>query len=82
MSASPHNFAQRHLGPRPADVEQMLQKLGCESLEDLLAAVVPADIRLPRSLNLPEPCSEAEALAELRAIAHQNQILRSYLGQG
>ncbi|WP_338462866.1 aminomethyl-transferring glycine dehydrogenase [Synechococcus elongatus IITB7] len=82
MPASPHDFAQRHLGPRPADVEHMLQKLGCDSLEDLLSAVVPANIRLPRSLNLPEPCSEAKALAELKAIASQNQVLRSYLGQG
>jgi len=60
----------------------MLQALGVATLDDLMDAVVPADIRLPRALELPPACSEAEALAELRAMAEANRRLRSHIGLG
>ena len=63
----------------------MLGELGLGSLEALAAAVVPADILLPPSAateGLPEACSEAEALAELAAIAAANQVRRSLIGLG
>jgi glycine dehydrogenase len=63
----------------------MLAELGLESLEDLAAAVVPADILLPPDAaaeGLPSACSEAEALAELAAIAAANGSARSLIGLG
>ncbi|MBM5809932.1 MAG: glycine dehydrogenase (aminomethyl-transferring), partial [Cyanobacteria bacterium M_surface_9_m1_291] len=63
----------------------MLAELGLGSLEELAAAVVPAGILLPAAAaaeDLPEPCSEAEALAELEAIAGHNQLRRSLIGLG
>ena len=33
-------------------------------------------------MGLPAEVSEAQALAELRAIAGRNQVLKSYIGQG
>jgi len=78
-------FLQRHLGPSPADQARMLADLGLASLEELAAAVVPAEILLPPEaavLDLPEPCGEAEALADLAAIAAQNQVKRSLIGLG
>ncbi|MFO8238908.1 MAG: aminomethyl-transferring glycine dehydrogenase, partial [Prochlorococcaceae cyanobacterium] len=78
-------FSQRHLGPSDADQALMLSELGLESLEQLAAQVVPADILLPPGVaagSLPEPCDEARALAELGAIAAQNQVVRSLIGQG
>jgi glycine dehydrogenase len=75
-------FAARHLGPRAADVAGMLARLGFDSLDALTDAVVPEDIRLRRPLDLPPAASEAEALAELRTMAEQNQRFRSYLGLG
>ncbi|MBM5803725.1 MAG: aminomethyl-transferring glycine dehydrogenase [Cyanobacteria bacterium K_DeepCast_35m_m2_155] len=82
MSAS---FQQRHLGPSPAEQQQMLAELGLASLEALAASVVPADILLPQEIadeGLPAPCGEAEALAELEAIAARNQVRRSLIGLG
>ena len=82
MTAS---FEIRHLGPDHADRQRMLGELGLDSLESLSAAVIPADILLqPEAARqgLPEPCSEAEALAELAEIAALNEPRRSLIGLG
>src|SRR6185503_6646002 len=75
-------FANRHIGPSEADQRAMLATLGYDSLDAFIAAVVPPDIRLKGLLKVPAAKSEQEALAELRAIAGQNQVFRSYLGLG
>ena len=76
------DFSRRHIGSGAADQAAMLAALGQRSLDALIDAVVPAAIRLQRPLNLPAAASEAEALAELRAISLKNAVWRSYLGQG
>ncbi len=78
----PDTFAARHLGPRPGDLQVMLETLGYASLDAFIEAVVPADIRLQRPLDLPPASTEQEALAELRRLAAQNQVFRSYIGMG
>ena len=78
-------FLDRHLGPSESEQERMLVELGVASLEDLAAEVVPADILLPPAAaqeGLPVACGEAEALAELAAIAAQNAVRRSLIGLG
>jgi len=85
MQVSPATFERRHIGPSDQDQRQMLAEVGVSSLEELAAQIVPADILLPPDValeGLPEPCSEAQALAELAAIAGQNQVVRSLIGQG
>ncbi|MEZ5962852.1 MAG: aminomethyl-transferring glycine dehydrogenase [Planctomycetota bacterium] len=76
------SFAHRHLGPRPDDQRQMLAALRCKSLADLMHEVVPADIRLTGDLKLPAAKGEQEVLADLRSMAEQNQVFRSYIGMG
>jgi glycine dehydrogenase len=76
------DFSRRHIGPDHADRAAMLAALGKPSLDALVDAAVPAGIRLKKPLDLPAPASEAEALAELRALAAKNSVWRSYLGQG
>ena len=78
----PDVFQDRHIGPSAGDQRAMLAALGYDSLDAFIAAVVPADIRLRGSLKLPAARGEQEALTELRAIAGQNQVFRSYLGMG
>ncbi len=78
----PDTFVRRHIGPAPADITEMLAELGCASLDELAAAVVPADIRLAGTLELPPPLSEAATLAALRELAGRNVVARSYLGMG
>ena len=61
---------------------EMLKQLGFESLEALISATVPAAIRLQRPLRLDTGKTEFEGLAELKEIAQQNQIYRSFIGMG
>ena len=75
-------FAARHLGPDAADEAHMLSVIGAASRRALIDAVVPADIARARPMDLPAPVGEAQALAELRAIAARNRVLKSFIGQG
>ncbi|WP_242026602.1 aminomethyl-transferring glycine dehydrogenase [Phormidium tenue] len=75
-------FAARHLGPIADDTEAMLTALGYTTLDELIDATVPAAIRLPHALKLPQGLDEATALAQLKTLANQNQVWRSYLGLG
>src|SRR6185503_898463 len=75
-------FSPRHIGPSDAEIAEMLQALGYESLEALTAAIVPESIRLRRPLALPPARGEREGLQELRRLAERNQVFRSYLGMG
>jgi glycine dehydrogenase len=78
----PDRFVDRHLGPRPADAQAMLEALGLESLEALIDQAVPGAIRSDRPRELERARSESEVLDELRGLAEQNQVFRSYLGMG
>ena len=78
-------FVQRHLGPSPSDQALMLERLGCQNLEELLQQCVPAAILLsPEEAlgGLPEGCPEGEALADLQKLASDNKLLRSLIGLG
>ena len=78
-------FVRRHLGPSEAEVEARLATLGLSSLEELVARTVPASIRLGRpraELSPCEPRGEHELLVELREIARDNRVGRSFLGMG
>src|ERR1017187_4065854 len=81
-SSHPDRFVRRHIGPRPADAGEMLKQLGYASLDAMIDAAVPKQIRLARPLQLPAARSEHEVLAALKEIASQNQVCRSYIGMG
>ncbi len=82
MRATADQFASRHIGPRPDDVREMVATLGYDSLDELIDAVVPEDIRLRRPLALPPGRSEREVLQALRGMAAANQVFRSFIGMG
>jgi glycine dehydrogenase len=75
-------FPRRHIGPSAADTLKMLESLGFDKLDALIDAAVPKQIRLGSALQLPAGRSERQVLTELRAIAAQNQVFRSYVGMG
>ncbi|MEL7331530.1 MAG: aminomethyl-transferring glycine dehydrogenase [Cyanobacteria bacterium J06560_2] len=75
-------FADRHLGPTDQDVDTMLKVLGFESVAALMAAAVPAGIRLDAPMAVDAALSETAALEKIAAIAAQNQVYRSYIGLG
>jgi glycine dehydrogenase len=78
----PDHFAWRHLGPRADDLQHMLETVGFETLDGLIDAAVPADIRLDRALDLPAARSERTALDDLAARARENRVWRSLIGMG
>jgi glycine dehydrogenase len=83
-------FADRHIGPDTEAVATMLEVIGVDSLEELARRAVPAGIldkltesgAAPGLDQLPLAATEAEALAELRALADANTVAVSMIGQG
>ncbi|HTU54542.1 MAG TPA: aminomethyl-transferring glycine dehydrogenase [Acetobacteraceae bacterium] len=75
-------FASRHIGPDEAEVAAMLTAIGRNNLEDLVARTLPGAIRSSEKLDLPAPLGEAEAMAELVALAARNVVKKSLIGQG
>jgi glycine dehydrogenase len=80
--AHPDQFSKRHIGPDAAQTEEMLALLGRPSLDALIDEAVPKQIRLQKSLKLPDALGEYEVLGQLKTIASQNQIFKSYIGMG
>jgi glycine dehydrogenase len=76
------SFADRHIGPSVHEQAKMLAECGYDSLDALVDAAIPAAIRDPRELDLPPAASEAEALAELRALAAENRPMIQMIGLG
>ncbi len=75
-------FVPRHIGPSAVEVGRMLETLGYDSLDALVATAIPAPLVSKRSFELPEPVGEAELLAELRAVAASNRPATSLVGRG
>ena len=75
-------FAARHIGPYVDDEAHMLSLIGAASRRALIEAIVPRAIARSQPMALPAPLSEAQALAEMKQLASQNQVLKSFIGQG
>jgi glycine dehydrogenase len=77
-------FARRHVAPSDAELADMLAALGYRSLDELAAATVPPAIALQQPLQLGDrlPLAEHELLEELDNLAADNQVFRSFIGQG
>jgi glycine dehydrogenase len=76
------DFARRHIGPSARDIAAMLEAVGAPSLAALMDETLPAAIRLRAPLDLGTPLDENAALDHLRALAAQNQMFTSLIGQG
>ena len=80
--AHPDQFVRRHIGPNATETAAMLKTVGYDSINALTDAAVPQQIRLPKPLDLPKPSSEFDALRDLKSIASQNMVFRSFIGMG
>ena len=79
----PYDFAnRRHIGPSPAEMAQMLEIVGAESLEALIDDTLPAKIRQAEPLDFGKPLSESELLHRMKVTAGKNRVLTSLIGQG
>ena len=75
-------FIRRHIGPSINEQKQMLSYLGFNSLDEFIKKIVPEKIIENNPLDIDEPVSEHEALHQLRQIASQNKIFKSFIGMG
>ena len=82
FEAQSNEFQTRHIGVNEADTQAMLQTIGVSSLDELISKTIPAGIRLKAPLQLPHAISEQEYLQELQQVAAQNQLFKTYIGQG
>lgn len=77
-----NEFVARHNGPNKSDQQKMLEAINAASLDSLIDETVPAQIRLEQPMSLAEAKSEADMLAAMREFADQNQVKRTFIGQG
>ena len=75
-------FQPRHIGIDAADEAHMLSVIGEASRRALIDGIVPRSIARSQPMDLPAATTEAGALAELKAIAGKNRLLKSCIGQG
>ena len=82
LLAPTDHFVDRHVGLGAQGIEAMLQTLGVDNLEGLIAQAVPAQIRTSKPLEVGPGCTEHEMLARAAELASQNKVFRSFLGMG
>ncbi|KPP83698.1 MAG: decarboxylating glycine dehydrognase GcvP [Rhodobacteraceae bacterium HLUCCA08] len=79
----PYDFAnRRHIGPSPAEMDEMLKVIGVPDLDRLIDRTVPEDIRQAAPLDFGKPMSERHLLHHMRGVAAKNKVLFSLIGQG
>ncbi|WP_232305761.1 aminomethyl-transferring glycine dehydrogenase [Corynebacterium riegelii] len=76
------DYISRHIGPDQEEQRELLDALGYDSLDALIAAAVPSGILAGKPLDLPAALSEYEAQDRLRELAGKNTVLRAFYGQG
>ena len=77
-----YDFAnRRHIGPSPEEMAQMLDVVGAESLDALIAETVPEAIRQAEPLPWPQ-MTEHAILAHMRGLAAKNRVTTSMIGMG
>lgn len=79
---NPSEFVARHIGIGEADEALMLSVIGEASRRALIEGIVPRSIARSQGMQLPAAVTEAAALAELKALAQKNRLLKSFIGQG
>ncbi|NIT60714.1 MAG: glycine dehydrogenase (aminomethyl-transferring), partial [Aliifodinibius sp.] len=79
---STNTFIPRHIGIKPSEHEEMLNVIGCDSIETLINETVPENIRQKRPLRLEKGIGEAQYLQHIREIAQQNKVFKSFIGLG
>ena len=75
-------FLNRHIGISLEEEQEMLEKIGVQSMEELIAQTIPSDILIDEPLNLPEEMSEHQYLKHIHGLSTKNKQFTSYIGQG
>ena len=83
MNQNPSDqFLDRHIGNANAKQEEMLAKIGVNTLDELIFQTIPDNIRYKNVLPLANPISEFAYLKHIKEIAKKNKVFKSYIGTG
>ena len=77
-----NQFSRRHIGITDRDLPKMLETVGVKTVDELIEQTIPANIRLPKLLDLPEAMTEQEYLNHIHSLAQKNQLADNYIGLG
>jgi len=78
-------FERRHNSATEEDVKDMCKVIGFDSIDALIDATVPKNIRLTKPMDLgeyTEPLTESEYLAKMKSLASKNKVFKNYIGAG
>ncbi len=75
-------FVTRHIGPRGAEIKVMLDKLGLNSVDELIDQTVPASIRLKEPMKLDTGLTERQYFRKVLDVASKNKVFNTYIGMG
>src|SRR6056297_1969722 len=75
-------FISRHIGPDSAEIEHMLEEIGCGSMDDLMTESMPGSILNAESLAMPRGDNEERVLESIREMASHNSVAHSMIGLG
>lgn len=78
----PDKFVNRHIGPSPNEITEMVKMCGVQSINELIDETIPKKIRLKNALDLSPALSEVEFINHMKIIAGKNKIFKSYIGMG
>ena len=67
-------FENRHISPNEQDTQAMLQTIGVNSVDELIAQTVPANIRLKGLMDLPKAKSEFAYLKDLKPLQVKKNV--------
>lgn len=76
------SFVLRHVGPRQSEIELMLEKIGVNSVDELIDQTIPNDIRLKKPLHLATALNESEFVTHIKSLAAKNKQFNTYIGLG
>ncbi len=82
FSEQAREFIKRHIGPSERERDEMLRKIGVNTLDELIDRTVPASIRLKQEVDIPASIPESGYLQHINEIAAKNKVFKSYIGQG
>jgi glycine dehydrogenase len=75
-------FIRRHIGPSSEEQKKMLSYLGYDSLDEFIKKIVPEKILETTPLKINSPISEHDALQQIKQMANQNKVFKSFIGMG
>ncbi|MDF3305383.1 aminomethyl-transferring glycine dehydrogenase [Rhodococcus sp. T2V] len=76
------DFPSRHIGPDASATQRMLSALGYDTLDQLIDAAVPDQIRSSEAMDLPVARSEQQVLSDLRTLSERNETRVQMIGLG